>query len=286
MDLNSLTKNSGLALGVRQYDYAEQLRGALAGSDLIKKLKLDKLLHGYKDQRKSVEKLEHEESINALKAALSGSHHERQRVISLIKLLMLHPLWTATEKVSSLLEILIVEDSKYWSIIDEIMDEDPIYWRLHYGAIDAAFNAGFSDDYQKFKALLLLSANTDDRLDSDQRKVRCRVRGICADDLVGWLRHSPLKKRRDLLKDSALRGLIRKWVNSADDFWLAEYVYLLFRLLEQDNANAGSDLYDLPDLFSDGLSRYFSDNAFYKLTHQDFLVRMEDIRNQYLKINC
>ena len=190
-----------------------------------------------------------------------------------IRMLMLHPLWNETERASNLVASLLKPpDGRHrWWIIQQLLDEPASLWRLHYGAVDAAFTAGTRDSYATFlKAVLQVGP---------QPGANCRVRGICTDDLWAWLKDLPPRQRAERLVEPQLAGLLRHWLATADDHWQLEYLHRIFAELFVD-ADQQRD-WDLLDRFGvptgDDLSPFlrFDDQSFYELDLETFLMRIE-----------
>jgi len=260
---------------VRSHDFADQLRRRLRDDQYFldpSRKNLRALLDDYAAQQEHIGELDG--SITDLGLALDGS--KRRVVIDFIMLLMCHPLWNFIEQASSLVTKLIVRNSARWFLIDELIEAGDKHWGLRYGAVDAAYNAGQTDQFKKFRELLLMSNSWN----VTNRRMNCRVQGICADDLLGWLRLSDRPTRDSILADPQIRRLVMSWTETASDSWILEYVYLLHRFLREAHADDAltfnpDDVLPRPQ----HLSRYLAGSKpFYLCTHQEFLERIEAIR--------
>ncbi|MES2936565.1 MAG: AAA family ATPase [Pseudomonadota bacterium] len=193
-------------------------------------------------------------------------------LLNIVVRLMLHPAWDITETGASLVADLIKRQDRArrpWWLIDRLLQADPTHWRLLYGALDAAFNAGPLDGYVKFRQALLAMG----------RLPQCRVRGICADDLRMWLKRASPPERRKWLTDPEVRKLLKCWLKTADDIWLLEYLHLIFSEMAQP-ASGVADL--VPGLMPAKLSRYLCTDAtrsFHVMDADEFLAAVEALRS-------
>ena len=120
-------------------------------------------------------------------------------IFDVIRRLMLHPSWDLTESGASLVANLIKKQSKQkgrtggpWWLIEDLLKSDPKFWRLLYGAVDAAYNVGGVDGYGMFRKALIAVKHVD----------QCRVRGICADNLRMWVKRASDEQKRQILEAS------------------------------------------------------------------------------------
>lgn len=212
-----------------------------------------------------------DDTLGALEA-LVDRDETRELVFDLVRRLMLHPLWDVTESASSLVSDLIERQDRKerWWLIDRLLDCDPAQWRLRYGAVDAAYNAGAVDGYKKFKQALLAVG----------RDAHCRVRGICADDLRAWMLYADTPTRRAVLTDPAVVSLLQCWLTQADDCWLLEYLHLLLHELHQRPGDRGLIKALLPAQRSRFLAAAEDGREFYLQDGKEFLARIEDQRRQ------
>lgn len=202
-------------------------------------------------------------------------------VYGVIRRLMLHPSWDLIETGSSLLADLIKRKGRSngpWWIMARLLREDPVHWRLLYGAVDASFNVGPIDGYQAFRrAIVAVGALP-----------QCRVRGICADNLRMWLKTAAPDERQKILADADIRQLLHLWLQTADDEWLLEYLHLIYSELAANRValDAASGL--LPEQLSPYLE-VGADKAFYELDADEFRDRIEACRSQeweHLKLHA
>jgi NACHT domain len=222
-----------------------------------------------KDQQ--CDKVALDESLDDLSQLVDSPEHKRL-VLDVICRLMLHPSWDLTEAGASLVADLIKRKGRIggpWWLIDELLKSH--HWRLVYGAVDAAYNAGGVDGYKKFRQIVLKAGEMD----------QCRVRGICADDLRMWLKQANPASRIEILGDADIRKLLRCWLETANDIWLLEYLHLLFSELWGDGKGDESMRDLVRGLMQGGLSHYLTldpDRPFYEQEAEDFLAAIESQR--------
>jgi hypothetical protein len=190
---------------------------------------------------------------------------DRRTAIRIIRVLLSHPLWHVMESVSAALSEIVTGAEENRSLLMELL-KDP-WWRVRYGALDASFNVGNDDRFASFRQALvhLMKAN----------ESHSRVLGLCGDDFLGWIRDGAADddERRSILADRDIRKMVQGWVQTADDSWLLEYVYLLFSYLHKAGLSF-SDLL-LPDV---KWSRYLRGaSPFWTCGHSEFLARIEQI---------
>jgi NACHT domain len=192
-----------------------------------------------------------------LRALLEGG--DRHAGLDILKTLMAHPLWQVWEAAASALERLVVCDNEHMSLIDRLVKDRSANWRVCYATIDAAYNVGGRDDFRLFESAVKLHA----------RHPSSRVRGICADDFLAWLRMADEPMRIRILSDPELCAVVRFWVATADDCWLLEYAYLIVRLLKELNR-------DVAPFLEDGVSPFLQgDRPFYECERDELLLRIE-----------
>jgi hypothetical protein len=246
--------------------YADALRRRLAEAPFFRDpehRELALLLGGLKQQLESIDTLE--EHATALGRALDEGAGDL--VDDFIRLLMCHPLWNVIEAASSLVATLVTRNPARKGLIDRLLGTDPAQWRVRYGVVDSSYNIGEVDGYAKFREVLLASAD----------HPHGRVRGLCADDLLGWLRIGDTAQRERIVGDPEIQRVIRTWVAQADDSWLLEYVYLIVRYV-RECIEAGELTFDLARLIPQQISRYLGDADFHRLTHRQALERIEACR--------
>lgn len=206
-------------------------------------------------------------AVPALQAALEG-RETRAVARDLIRVLFSHPLWTVAEAGTSALAMIVEEDVRHLALIRELLAEPDAYWRVRYGTVDAAFNVRELDGGQLFRQAIR----------DNFAHANARVRGICCDDFFAWVRLADAAEREAIMGE--FEPQLRHAVEHASDCWELEYLYLLFRFLH----GAG---FDVPAWLAGnrGLARYLGgedDTPFYQLGREDFLLRIDRIREAEL----
>lgn len=198
------------------------------------------------------------ETFAQLRSLLEGA--DRTVGLDILKAVMEHPIWRVPEAAASALERLVESDPEHMSLIQDLVKDDAARWRVCYAAIDASFNIGARDDFALFESAIKLHANHG-----------CsRVRGICADDFLAWLRMGDAPTRARILSDPKLCAVLKSWVSGARDSWLLEYIYLIIRHLDQELQH------DVAPFLEDGVSELMQgDPPFYQCEREEFLVRIE-----------
>jgi len=193
---------------------------------------------------------------------------DRAVVVKFIGLLMCHPAWQVIEMGASLAAALIARNPVRMSLIDELLATDPAIWRVQYGAVDSAFNVGHLDGYAKFGQVLA----------QRHAATEARVRGLCSDDLLGWIRLTPPGQRDALLARPEVRQAITHWLGQGCDCWELEYAYLIVRFVKEWAAAEGGS-YPWVQLIPERISPYLAGTpAFHELGHHEFLARIEGNR--------
>lgn len=220
------------------------------------------------DQLQNINELNSSARVRKLGIEFDSGVDGRKRVVNFIRLLMCHPLWNVTEAASTLAKSLIIENkARLCPIIEDLISTPEAIWTVRYGVIDLAYNIGEVDDnYSTFNKLLL----------ENYSHPHCRIRGICADDLLGRFRLSSKEKKEELLENKEIQNILTFWLESAEDTWLLEYLYLIFRYINNISAEATKKL-----LSGKKLSPYLRNNSdFYHESHEKFLLDIENKRNQ------
>ncbi len=206
-----------------------------------------------------------EANIREIGNALLGPYWET--MVDFIRLRMLHPLWNMTERAATLVSRTIKNDVRLLPVIEKLPVADTSCWRLHYGAVDAAYNAGSQDDYATFFRVLIAFGRDRD----------CRVRGICIDDLNGWVVDAESDALDAKLADAGIVSLLHDWTHEADDVWLLEYLHLLFRHLHDVRKLAPATIESLLGPV-ERRSRFLGADAFYELDATSFMSDIEERR--------
>ncbi len=274
----------GLCESTHQHDLAAQWMRQLRDREFVARCQLPApwatLLRGPGHQQNDIA-LDDEASVRALARALRGGPGDalRDDAILLIKLVMLHPQWNVTERVSALVAAIVLRDDAHENLF-ELLSEAPEA-RIRYGAIDAAFAYGEArhkpDSYGAFFRLLLRRPRPEDA------EPNCRVRGIGIDDLDGWLREAPDGAIRTLLQNPDFVTLVQTWLATADDIWLIEYLHTVLHFLHHDKQLLEGSALDT--MLSDpaiGLSPCFPDQnvRFYLEDGAAFLAAVEHQRRE------
>jgi hypothetical protein len=223
------------------------------------------LLSGNVAQQGRAEVFDHI-AVRELAKALHGP--DSGDVVMFIRYLMLHPNWNAIERAASLVSDLVRRDPELDFVIEELSHASPAEWRIRYGAVDAAYNCGGRDKYERFFKLLI-------RYREDRS---CRLRGICIDDLNGWIRDADGPELDERLRKPDLVGLIRLWLETADDIWLLEYLHEMFHDLQEIHYWNHARIAELMGPSANRLSRYITDAHFYELAAEDFMAQCERLR--------
>ncbi len=184
-----------------------------------------------------------------------------------MRVLFAHPLWDVGEAAASVLSSFAEAEPQAEEIIRELRQDE--YWRVRYAAVEAAFAVRFLDQHRLFR----------EAVHACYRDANCRVRGLCAENLMAWLVYSRPPEHRALVEE--FKEEILYWVRWGDDCWLLEHVYHLFKALTE---RAGESGYDCEELLASGVSPLLGEpgeRRFYELTRAEFLQRIEGQRARY-----
>ena len=256
-----------------QSELAVQLREHLRASNLFLGtqfgLRYVPILDGDLAQQSHAEDFD-QDAVEALAQLLHGDN--REDVLRFFKCLMLHPLWNGTELASTLLAATVrLDPVRLKPLVEQLAADAGPAWRIRYGAIDTAYNCGTIDQekYGTFFRLLVQHG-----LDAS-----CRVRGICIDNLNGWIRDAEVAELDARLNDPEVQHVIREWLKTANDIWLLEYLHEMFDNLRRLRHWSKARIDALMGPAATQLSRYFDNNAnFYQLPAEDILKKADDIR--------
>jgi hypothetical protein len=257
-----------------QHDLAEALRARLRETAFMRDnrtgRRLGLLIDSFASQQEDAllfESVSLNDLVEALAGRTAGGEYagpDAEAVLDLLQLLMLHPLWNMTERATELVGTLIKRERRLRGLPLRLAGVEPSYWRIRYGAVDAAYNCGAVDDYAGFFQTLQVCG----------RDTNCRVRGICADDVDGWVRHADRESVVAMLHDESFAGLLRHWVEHANDVWLLEYLHEIFHDLHEVHRLPYSTIHRLIGK----RSRYLKSDDFYKGPVDAFLQEIEQIR--------
>jgi hypothetical protein len=181
------------------------------------------------------------------------------------EVLFAHPLWKVTETAAELLASIAAQKPEAHQIIVALFDHK--LWRVQYGAAEAAFLARFTDRNQRFRMAV-------DRFSQHPEPL---LRGNSAENLAAWILESSRSEREALLKEEYVRTPLRHWLqNEAEDCWVLDNVYRLFRrLASEGHENACQKLLD------GGVSWLLEgEPKWYSLDRQSFLRRLEERKRQ------
>ena len=182
-----------------------------------------------------------------------------------------HPIWSVAEAAATTLSALILEDkdkqADRLAIIAALL-ADASNWRVQFGANEAAFAVRHADEELFFKSVETHFAH---RI--------CKIRGLCAENLISLLLNSSKPKRSDLMY--RFRAQITAWV-SDQDCWVLEHVYRLYNTLEKRAAIAETQDVKGCDLSAATLSRdslLLKDRQdWWKISRDDFLRHIEKVK--------
>lgn len=213
------------------------------------------------------------DALEALRPILTdrwSSEHDLAKDI--VRVLLSHPLWNVTEAVTTTLSDIVASHGDNRALVEELRRDES--WRVRYGAVDVSFNIGHIDDFETFEETLLdLNKGKED----DSRKENnWRVLGLCADNFLGWIRDGAGSDtdRKKILDRREIQSVVQGWVCTANDSWLLEYVYLLFKYLNTMRLPFDA-LLPSPERWSPYL---VGPIPFYQCGHTEFLDRIEDNR--------
>ncbi|WP_206957236.1 ATP-binding protein [Trinickia acidisoli] len=218
-----------------------------------------------------------EQALEALRPILTDRwSSERDVAKDIVRVLLSHPLWNVTEAVTTTLSDIVASHGDNRALVEELRRDNA--WRVRYGAVDVSFNIGHVDGFETFEETLLdLNARAED----DPRKEKnWRVLGLCADNFFGWIRDGAGSDtdRKAILERREIQSVVQGWVRTAEDSWLLEYVYLLFKYLNTMRLPFDAML-PSPERWSPYLAGPI---PFYQCGHAEFLDRIEDNRMREL----
>lgn len=190
--------------------------------------------------------------------------------LKFVRYLMLHPLWNMTERAATLLADIVKRDPNRLNVIEEMANSAGSAWRICYGALDAAYCCGHldKDEYATFFRLLILHG----------RDPSARVRGICIDDLNGWIRDADSDALEARMRDEELVALLRFWLQNADDIWLLEYLHEMFRDLQSIHGWDEERIAELMGPAASQLTPFIPTPTFYQQDAADFMAQVEGLR--------
>ncbi len=203
-----------------------------------------KLLAGYFTLGRNVE------AIRAAQDELA----ERPDLEEVIRLLFAHPVWPVREAAATALSSLVELDIRRFGIIASLF-EDP-NWRVCYGAIEAAFAVRHFDKMTMFsRAVHRFHAHPN-----------CRIRGLCAENLVSIIVNVGGSMRHGLLADFSQE--ISYWLRD-DDCWVLEHIFRLISNLRRRNI-------EIAQLLSSGVAPLLENTpGWFELDRETFVLQIE-----------
>lgn len=202
--------------------------------------------------------------ISNAEEALAESPH----LAELMRLFFSHPLWEVAENAASTLAEFAEKDFQCRSIVTDLFGDS--YWRVHFGAIETAYQLVDFDRMTLFREAV-------NRFFNDRNS---RVRALCAENLIAYvLDCAPAVRARYLEEfDTA----VRRWIED-DDAWVLEHVLRLLKQLD-DERPGSCGLYfadSIPPLMQ-GLPAPLPQSGWKDLSRADFLTHIEKRRREIL----
>ncbi|WP_315837152.1 tetratricopeptide repeat protein [Bradyrhizobium prioriisuperbiae] len=178
-------------------------------------------------------------------------------LLELMRVFFAHPIWSVAESAATVLSLLVTRDhdkaNERLQIITLLLD-DP-HWRVQFGANEAAFAVRHHDDAVFHRSVERFYDHWN-----------CKIRGLCAENLVALILNSGTAKRNDLLRRHEKQ--IKFWIRD-EDCWVLEHVFRLFQTLYLRGVS-------FDRLLADGMSRLFDDlPEFFTLAREPFLRHIE-----------
>src|SRR6266566_4654820 len=165
-----------------------------------------------------------------------------------------HPVWPVREAAATVLSSLVELDIRRFGIIASLF-EDP-NWRVCYGAIEAAFAVRHFDKMTMFsRAVHRFHAHPN-----------CRIRGLCAENLVSIIVNVGGSMRHGLLADFSQE--ISYWLRD-DDCWVLEHIFRLISNLRRRNI-------EIAQLLSSGVAPLLENTpGWFELDRETFVLQIE-----------
>jgi TIR domain-containing protein len=142
-----------------------------------------------------------------------------------MRLLFSHALWDVAETAASVLTSFVEADSKKAAIVADLFGDAS--WRVRFGAIETAYQLAAVDRMQLFG----------EAVRRFYKYPVCRVRALCAENLISHILERPAYLRGKYLEEFA--EPIARWVRD-DDCWVLEHVFRLIKRTEQDGGDTSS----------------------------------------------
>jgi NB-ARC domain/Domain of unknown function (DUF4062) len=195
------------------------------------------------------------EAIRKVAQQLGAAPNRRE----LFWLFLSHPRWYVAEEAASVLSSLAEKDDEYLRMIEEFMSEER--WCIQYGASEAACCA-YTRKADPFYASVHKFYNHSS----------CRIRGLCAENLVSMILTSGADKREELM--TKFNEAITCWLNDPD-CWVSEHIFRLFQTLQKRGV-------DCSKFLPKQVSPLFGDRPdWYEIDRGEFLRHIEQ-RNKKL----
>ena len=142
------------------------------------------------------------------------------------EVLFAHPLWEVTETAASLLASIVDEDPDRVIVVGNLFS-DKKFWRVQYGAAEAAFLARFGNRNKLFTTAIEAFYQHPEPL----------LRGDIAENLAAWILGSLPDKRAELM--NRFEKTFQLWLTNEDeDAWVLDHTYWLFHQLHQQGHSA------------------------------------------------
>ncbi len=194
-------------------------------------------------------------------------------LLEIMRLFFSHPIWAVAESAATVLSSLVEREDKRderIQIIHTLLGESE-NWRVQFGANEAAF------------AVRHVAPEVFDKsLDDNYTHKNCKIRGLCAENLISLMLNSSSKKRNSLYV--RFKPHIAAWVQD-QDCWVLEHVFRLFNTLEKRkthllDVSEGQEVGVDPGVLAQG-SRLFGDKPnWWKGEREEFLQYIEDVKNR------
>ncbi len=197
---------------------------------------------------------------------------DQEPLARVMRILLAHPLWDVSEAAASVLSGIAEDKPEALDIIAECLGASHgvdghlrfqesarwPHWKVRYGAIEAAFGA---------RSLPQRNTLFEDAVHQFYADPNCRIRALCAENLIAWILSSASAERQQKL--NAFEKEIARWLID-DDCWVLEHVYRLFHNLkpsERDGflAKGVSPLFEQPA----------NDTPWYEQHREQFLKLIE-----------
>ena len=187
------------------------------------------------------------ELISDAEETLQDSPH----LMEMMGILFAHPLWNVAETAASVLTSIIERDERHKIIVNSLFEHR--YWRVQFGAIEAAYQLAATDRMTLFgKAVRRFYAHENSR-----------VRALCAENLIAYILDRPADLREFYLRppdkeaksnnpDISFHAEIERWLKDAD-CWVLEHVFRLLKTLDRDRSPRAGQSTTSSSFFANGM---------------------------------